>query len=118
MQREASSFGNTTPAVGDGFVVVSSGVLTALDALTGELLWEFDPDVLGGLAAPLIPGDRIYVASVVDGWLFALDRTNGVLLGVFALAVDLNLKAPAAQGQVVFLAGKNRTLYAFDMSKP
>ncbi len=77
-----------TPLVIDGkiYTTTSWSMVKAYDAVTGELLWEYDPEVPGatavkaccdvvnrGLAAW---GDKLYVGAL-DGRLIALDRETG-----------------------------------------
>ncbi|MAI91510.1 PQQ-dependent dehydrogenase, methanol/ethanol family [Ponticaulis sp.] len=77
-----------TPLVIDGkmYITTAWSMVKAYDAVTGDLLWEYDPDVPGatgvrpccdvvnrGLAAW---GDRLYFGSL-DGRLIALDRETG-----------------------------------------
>jgi quinohemoprotein ethanol dehydrogenase len=78
-----------TPLVSDGVMYFegSYNVLRAVDATSGELLWEYDPQVIEtagdrmrimwdqsrGLA---LYGDNVYIATI-DGRLIAVDRTTG-----------------------------------------
>ncbi len=77
-----------TPLVIDGVIYVTAAwaVVYALDAVTGELLWQYDPQTpraWGAYACCDVPnrgvaawGDKIYVATF-DGYLVALDRETG-----------------------------------------
>ncbi len=77
-----------TPLVIDGkmYITTAWSLVKAYDAVTGELLWEYDPEVPGstgvkpccdvvnrGLAAW---GEHLYFGSL-DGRLIALDRETG-----------------------------------------
>lgn len=85
---EASRGIETTPIVHDGRMYVTStwNRVFALDAKTGEKLWEFDPDVdrkQAGYACcdvvnrgVAIWGDNVYTATI-DGRLIALDAKTG-----------------------------------------
>ena len=83
----------TTPIVVDGILYGTAALsfVFALDAATGEVLWQWDPaipheddggprsccgDVNRGVA---LDGDRIFV-GLLDGRLVALDRADGSVL--------------------------------------
>jgi PQQ-dependent dehydrogenase (methanol/ethanol family) len=77
-----------TPLVADGVMYVTAawGVLYALDAVSGDLLWHYDPQVprsWGTYACCDVPNrgaalwnDKVYVATF-DGYLVALDAQSG-----------------------------------------
>jgi quinohemoprotein ethanol dehydrogenase len=78
----------STPIVANGMLFATSawGVVYALDAVSGELIWSFDPQVppeWGRYACcgvhnrgAAIWGDTLFVATT-DGYLIALDASNG-----------------------------------------
>ncbi|UCG73908.1 MAG: PQQ-dependent dehydrogenase, methanol/ethanol family [Chromatiales bacterium] len=77
-----------TPLVADGvmYTTGSWSVVYAIDAATGELLWQYDPEVprekLQHLCCDAVNrgvalwGDKVYVGTL-DGYLVALDRDTG-----------------------------------------
>jgi len=80
-----------TPVMVDGVLYGSGpqGIAFAVDAASGELQWQFDPDidpqfmrkvccgvVNRGVA---LSGDRLFVGAL-DGYLYALDRHDGSVL--------------------------------------
>ncbi|WP_227272202.1 PQQ-dependent dehydrogenase, methanol/ethanol family [Roseobacter weihaiensis] len=77
-----------TPIVVDGvmYVTASWSVVHALDALTGEQLWVYDPEVPGEFASKgccdvvnrgvAVYDGKVYVAAY-DGYLHALDAATG-----------------------------------------
>lgn len=80
-----------TPIVHNGILYVTStwNIVHAMDARTGQKLWEFDPEVDKKQAAyaccdvvnrgVAIWGDKVYTATI-DGRLIALDaKTGGVI---------------------------------------
>ncbi|MFC7230992.1 PQQ-binding-like beta-propeller repeat protein [Saliphagus sp. GCM10025308] len=66
-----------TPAVVDDAVYVGGDAVTALEARTGEIRWraEFESDSEVSVPEPVVAYETVYV--VVDGTLYALDRTDG-----------------------------------------
>jgi len=80
-----------TPIVHNGIMYVTStwNILHAMDARTGEKLWEFDPEVDKEQAAnaccdvvnrgAAIWGDKVYTATI-DGRLIALDAKSGKVI--------------------------------------
>jgi quinohemoprotein ethanol dehydrogenase len=79
-----------TPLIADGVMYTTStwSLVYALDAQSGELLWQYDPKVpkeYGAFACcdavnrgAALWGDKVYVATL-DGRLVALDRQSGAL---------------------------------------
>ena len=77
-----------TPLVADGVMYVTAAwsVVYALDAVSGDLLWQYDPEVprsWGTYACCDVPNrgaalwnDKVYVATL-DGYLVALDARSG-----------------------------------------
>ncbi len=81
----------SVPTVADGRVIVLSqdNVLYALDAETGEYLWDHvgiveDAGILGG-ASPAVAGDAI-IAGFSSGELTAFKASNGMVLWQDALS--------------------------------
>lgn len=80
----------STPLVADGvmYFVDSRNVVRAVDAVRGELLWTYDPEVAKHAAARMriaflhgsrglaLWGDSVYVATV-DGRLIAIEAATG-----------------------------------------
>ncbi|WP_413151253.1 PQQ-dependent dehydrogenase, methanol/ethanol family [Amaricoccus sp. W119] len=77
-----------TPLVVDGVMYVSSSwsIVHALDAVTGEELWRYDPEVPGEYGANgccdvinrgvAVYDGKVYVGAF-DGWLHAIDAATG-----------------------------------------
>jgi outer membrane protein assembly factor BamB len=71
-----------SPTVGDGKVFVSSndGVLHAMDAASGQVLWEVNGPALG-YSGPLFREGKIYNGSLTDtGRVFSFEAANGAKL--------------------------------------
>jgi hypothetical protein len=103
------------PAVADGRVVVGSrsesgGVVAAVDAATGDRLWE--PRALGrDVATPALVGDRGYVAvgtgSLDTGLVVALDLATGETR--WRDGLDWHATEAAVGGGVLVVVGTVRT---------
>jgi len=108
-----------TPIVVDGVMYTSGnwGVVYALDAINGKLLWRFDPHNDGQSAryaccdvvnrGVAVRDGKVYVASL-DGRLFALDARTGTSIWVADTIVDHKLPytvtgAPQIAGDVVVI---------------
>jgi outer membrane protein assembly factor BamB len=112
------------PAVSeDGMVYAGAynGQLFALDAETGERVWEFpDADGADGAAdgkivgSPTIAGDLLLVPTD-GGTLFFLDRQSGETLRTFDADGQL-WSAPLVEGGTVYLASLSHTVYAIDLA--
>ncbi|HVT35730.1 MAG TPA: PQQ-dependent dehydrogenase, methanol/ethanol family [Nevskiaceae bacterium] len=88
-----------TPVVVDGVMYASApwGLVHALDARSGKLLWTFDPKVDDSITSKVCCGivnrglsfarNRVFVASI-DGRLFALDAKTGKVLWEVDTIVD------------------------------
>ncbi len=108
-----------TPVVVDGVMYSPGpwGSVVALDAVTGGLLWRYDPDVDAsysrkGCCGPVNRGlevweGRVYVGTF-DGWLVALDAETGGEIWRADTFIDRSLSytstgSPQVAGDVVVL---------------
>jgi outer membrane protein assembly factor BamB len=92
-------FSNTSPAVGGGLAVFGSqqGRYYAFDATTGALRWEYIGDGTVHLAAPIIVGDRVYMAGGDQSHrVHAVDLATGK--GVTGWPITLPTPAPDIAG--------------------
>lgn len=97
------SGGGLAAAGGTLFVTSGFGMLVALDAATGETLWEQDLDA-AATGAPLADGGRVYVVTGnAIGW--AIDAENGRILwqvlGAPSESGILGGTGPVLAGQLV-----------------
>jgi outer membrane protein assembly factor BamB len=105
---------SSTPVVEDGKVYVGSSILFAIDASTGMILWEYDPQILGTLGSPAIESEYLYVTGF-NGQLYALDKNDGTLLALFDLGEEIGKKPPAVKNGIMYVVTKDRFLYAVKM---
>jgi outer membrane protein assembly factor BamB len=103
-----SQSSNTAPAVTGELVVVGSqgGQYYAFDAATGHLRWNYQADGIVHLAAPLVVGNRVYLAGGdTSHRVHAVDAATGS--AVPGWPIDLPTPAPDIIGTVV---GKQRAV--------
>jgi len=67
------------PLVHDGvmFIPDPDGRVTAVDATTGDLVWQYQRDTSGTMRSLAIYEDKIYYASPGDGYVVAIDAKTG-----------------------------------------
>ena len=108
----------TPPVVGDGeasppavFVGSGDGLLYALDALSGEVLWRVDT---GGdiLSSPLYYNDMVF-AGEYDGSLFAWSAVGGDRIWKYRTPSGI-FSAPVATDDTVIVGGDDGVIYAVD----
>jgi len=100
-----------SPVLVDGKVVVSSGrQLTVIDDVSGEIRWA--RDIAGEPFAPVVTGDRVYVATH-DGSLMAFSLEQGNRLWQIRPGQGW-LYPPAVQGGRLITGGQDGILWALD----
>ena len=111
--QEPGHTGAGTPVAAHGRVYVgsASGTLFAVDATTGEKVWEFRAKA-SLRAPPAVVGDTVFVADTI-GRLYVVDASTGVLLREIG-AGGGSEAAPVVADGVVYLASTDGTLYAID----
>lgn len=104
-----------TPVVIDGVMYTSGsgGIVYALDAVTGRQLWKFEPTMDKRFNAEVgygptnrgvaVSGGKVYVGAV-DGWLYALNATNGSVVWQVDTITD-RTRAYSSTG-APYIAGK------------
>ncbi len=106
-----AQFGNTSPAVAAGVVVVGSngGKYYGFDAVTGLLRWDYAGDGIVHLAAPLLAAGRVYMAGGGDsGRVHAVDLATGTPLAGWP--VELPAPEPDIVGSRM---GRQRAVSSF-----
>lgn len=88
--KEFKYSGEATPLVVDGVMYVTTGAnnVIALDAVSGEKVWEYEPDIDEGLDTVccgwnnrgVAVGDGKVFATLLDARLIALDQKTGEVL--------------------------------------
>ena len=105
---------------GKVFRVTPDGHLLALDAKTGELLWDtWMSDASKGYwlsAAPIAYQDRVFIGEAgadwgVDGHIYAFDANTGKTLWVF----DTVLSDDAGHGSANYSGGSTWSSFSFDV---
>jgi len=110
--------GNTPPVLDPSsdqlYVGFADGILRCLTASSGKVLWEktFQKNGHGFTdidGAPLIDGDRLYVAGFETG-LFALSKKTGQFLWNQTAGSGVALRI---RGETLFVSGSDGRLYAY-----
>lgn len=121
MGFEGSEYGNwpwAEPLVFDGaaYVLLDDGVLDAVDAASGELLWQRRID--GSADYQPVGVDGVVCVGSRDGRVYALDAESGALLWEHDTGVESNPdgRPPtlSAFGGVVYVGSYDGELYALD----
>jgi outer membrane protein assembly factor BamB len=106
---------NSTPAVDSGRVYVNftSGVIYALSAATGAIVWQTSIGIGpgSGSSSPTVAANVVYVGSG-DGNLYALNGTTGALIWKGTTGGTI-YSSPAVSGGRVFVGSNDGSLYAF-----
>lgn len=111
---------SSEPTLAAGVVYVGSedGVLYALNAETGVLLWQFNTGYDQFISASAVASDIVYVTSLT-GYLYALDATTGTLIweytGPAGSVAVANEKVYAAADKILYAldAGTGALLWKF-----
>lgn len=102
-----------SPVVADGTVYAIDGrQLHAVDLDSGEVLWQLDladADYVTG--SPALAGDHLYYVHS-DGVVSAIDLTAREIVWSHALGVRVD-SCPALSGNMLYVAARDGTLYAF-----
>jgi hypothetical protein len=104
------------PVVSEGKVVVidGSGVVSAIDARTLDVLWRFKtrggPGNCNNVATPAMIGNRVHVGTMA-GYYYVLDRDTGALLREIDCQEPI-LASPAAGPDRVYFATLGARVYA------
>ena len=103
--------GNFPVRIGDDELYASGhdGQALALSRENGQIIWHASLPTGWSLHSPVVYADRIYVESLDDGIIFALDRSTGQMVGEIKVAAQLtepNLSyglGPATDGTMLFV---------------
>jgi len=98
-----------------------SGTVWALDASNGSVVWRAAPSELRAAtrSRPLFMDPRLFVAFD-DGRVYALQATDGKVLGTWAVCAPAGLGSPVWDGTVAWIAsaGLEGGLHALDLEAP
>jgi len=102
----------TSPAVANGVVYISEydGVLYALNAATGAVLWR-NPTVFAG-STPAVANGMVYVGGL-DGNVYGVNANSGAVIWSFTTLGYLQ-SAPAVANGVVYIASTDARVYALN----
>jgi polyvinyl alcohol dehydrogenase (cytochrome) len=104
--------------------VTDSGIWSALDPATGELLWQTVPFYGGGASGPVTTANGVVFGCSLDpsGWMYALNARTGQELWRFPSGGSCLSGAAISKGTVFWGSGylngfgtPNNRLYAFEI---
>jgi polyvinyl alcohol dehydrogenase (cytochrome) len=118
---------NQTPWTLPNGTTVTSGFWSALDAATGQILWQ-TPDPQDAIDTGPVTGANgvVYACSMdPDGYMYAMDSSTGNILWSFASGGSCNSGAAISGGMVFWGSGysnlglgtPNNKFYAFQLPK-
>lgn len=120
----ANANSNLVPWTLPGGAVVTSGVWSGLDAVTGQLLWQVTPSQGGGASGPVTTANGVVFGCSLDalGHMYALEAATGRELWRFASGGSCLSGAAIAGGMLFWGSGysnfgfgtPNNKLYAFE----
>lgn len=106
----------------------TSGIWSALDAVTGQLLWQSRPSGGGSTSGPVSTTNGVVFGCSLDranGYMYALDAATGAELWKFSSGGSCLSGAAISRGQVFWgsgysnlfqsFGGPNNKLYAFEI---
>jgi outer membrane protein assembly factor BamB len=117
--RMPVDFISTDPAVANGtlYIAGSKGTFYALDAYTGNEIWncplEASPSSSG--SSPAVYGGIVYIGSFWDGNVYALNTTNGQKIWNFTTSAFVE-SSPAVANGVVYIGSDDGNFYALNAS--
>jgi eukaryotic-like serine/threonine-protein kinase len=100
---------NYSPVVANGIVYTSSydGNLYALNARTGQKIWNYNASILGIGSSPTVADDIVYVGSGDQNrYLYAFDAYNGRLLWTAYVGASVTSEPTIVKG-VMYLAANS-----------
>jgi len=121
----ANANSNFVPWMLPNGVVTTDGVWTALDASTGELIWQVVPENGGSTSGPVTTANGVVFGCSLDpqGFMYALDGATGDVLWSFPSGGSCLSGAAISGGMVFWGSGYsnfgfgtfNNKLYAFGL---
>jgi outer membrane protein assembly factor BamB len=102
---------DSTPAVADGAVYVTSRIVFALDARSGTLLWSYSTGSRV-LASPAVVDGVVYISSW-DNNVYALDARTGAKLWSHDTG-DWLWSSPAIANGTLYVGSQDYNVYALD----
>jgi outer membrane protein assembly factor BamB len=128
LEYDFSSLGFTSINIKDGICYASGsfGVMVAVDAISGELLWYYSSNINGELdnlltenRIPIVHEDKVYLfseipfASSIPPYMHILDKNTGKLINKIELPYETTGE-PVINNDIMYLPAKN--MYAIDLN--
>jgi outer membrane protein assembly factor BamB len=106
--------GGTVASQGRLYFSTAGGVVYALNATTGDFIWDYDE--IGGdvWATPVLDGETLYIGSFNKNF-YAIDATSGQAKWQQPFTTSGPIIAsPVVSGNIVYIASFDRHIYALD----
>lgn len=117
--RQAFDYGGTSPTVVDDTVYISGGdggvVLHALDRITGDERWRFDPeDVTSAESTPTVVADTVYVGASKPAAspVYAIDAASGEERWHYETESQMISASPTRANDLVYFGTQQREIVA------
>ena len=109
----SDSYSCSSPAVVNGvFYARSTGTVTALNSLTGSVIWRISLSGNGG-GSPIVVDDTVYISE--SGYVYALHAQNGTLRWSRDLQHMSNTyNSPAVANGILYISCNSDLFYALD----
>lgn len=109
------TFGYSSPLYSNGRIYLGGlgprGDCYALDARTGDLVWQCATGAENYDSSPVI-ADNLIVIGSVQGRLFWIDSMKGTVVHQYTLEPGYTFSSPATAGKTVFMTSMNRAVTA------
>lgn len=101
-----------SPAIVDGHLYVASSTVTALDAYTGQKLWESEANA-GADFSPAVSNNLVY-ASTVGGGIYCMSASSGKTVWNHTVGGLGSPTSPAVAYGYVYVGAGDGHVYAFN----
>jgi outer membrane protein assembly factor BamB len=95
------------------YVAANSGIVYALDPLTGAELWEKTVSILGISANSVAVAAGLLYTGANDKYLYALNADSGDIIWSSLTGLQIS-SSPTVDGGAVYVGSTDHNLYAFD----
>ncbi|MFP2995644.1 PQQ-binding-like beta-propeller repeat protein [Spongiivirga sp. MCCC 1A20706] len=95
------------------FIGSSTGTFSCITNNGGTRIWAFESPTVGGFEGATFAGTNLVVTTVSNGWVYALDETDGSLVWSYDTG-DLIQSKPKVIGGKLIVARQDGTIFALN----